>query len=117
MRLMSSDQPVHRQASLPLALVYKRSQNTGSSFTTWRGAILENKSCSTATNLITHIFFDVLGFHGFVRIIRGVKSAKYKPGKKKHTNKWIKLIACHRERFFSSCLLNVFLELVKGVRT
>lgn len=113
---MPSDHPAHLWASLPLALVYKLSQNTGDTFTTWWGVIPENKPCSTAKNLITHIFFDVLWFHSFVRIIRGVKSAKYKPAKKQTNKKCIKLISRHRERFFFSCLLNVFLARAKSVR-
>lgn len=38
-----SNKPVHLQASLPLALLYELSQNTGNTFPVWWGAILENK--------------------------------------------------------------------------
>lgn len=101
LKLVPSNQPVHLQGRHPLVLLY---ENTGDTFITWWGAILENKSCSTAINLITHIFFDVLRFHGFVRIICWVKSAKYKPGKE--TNKQINLISCHREvLIFLTCYI------------
>lgn len=71
----------------------------------------ENKPCSTAPNLITHIFFDVLWFHGFVGIICGVKSAKYKPGKNQTTNGLDWFPVSGKPLISFSCLLNVFVAL------
>lgn len=77
---------------------------------------LRKQPPSTATNFITHIFFDVLWFHGFVRIIRGVKCAKYKPGKNKQTINGLNWFPVRRKFFFLPCVLNVDFALVKSVR-
>lgn len=50
-----SNQPAHLQASLPLALLYELSQNTGNTFTMWWGAIVENNPpAQPQTSLLTY---------------------------------------------------------------
>lgn len=64
---------------------------------------LRKQPPSTGTNLITHIFFDVLWFHGFVRIICRVKCAKYKPGKHKQTINGLNWFPVTQKDFFPLC--------------
>lgn len=77
---------------------------------------LRKQPPSTATNLITHIFFDVLWFHGFVGIICRVKCAKYKPGKNKQTINGLNWFPVTGKDFFPPSVLNVVFTLVKSVR-